>query len=132
MAEIDPGRDRRRPYAGQIVLFHQRPGESRAGKPSSPAIVTRVDDDDHVELMIVYAADDFHTRWSVPRKTEQNPINSWTFNEHDERHYLRDQVKLEAPAPTGHLNWEDVKAMHTEVAAMRHRLAALEGQKGHH
>jgi hypothetical protein len=124
--EMDPHRDRRVPHQGQVLIYHMRPGEGRGGKITAPGIVTRVEDDDHVELMIVHAADDFITRWKIPRKTEQNPVNAWSFTEDDEKHYARETAKEEAPAPDGRLTWDDVKAMHAEVAAMRGKIASLE------
>lgn len=128
IGEIDPDRDRRRPHIGQIVIFHSRPGEGRMGKMAAPALVTAVEDDDHVELLIHYAADDAITRWKIPRRTDQNPFNSWSFNEDDEAHYQR------VPTPStgepakvdGRLTWDDVKAMHAEIGHLRNRLAALE------
>lgn len=130
MAEIDPGRDHRIPYQGQIVIFHARQGEGRGGKLTAPAIVTAVEDEDHVEIMIIYAADDFHTRWNIPRRTEQNPFNAWSFNDHDEVHYRPGAPKPEAPKPDGHLDWSDVESMHHEIGTLRNRLAALEaGQR---
>jgi hypothetical protein len=123
---MEPGRDRRVPYQGQVLVYHMRPGEGRGGKITAPAIVTRVEDDDHCEVMIIHAADDFITRWKVPRKTEQNPCNAWAFSDHDEKHYAREAPKEDAPIPHGRLTWEDVKAMHAEVATLRNKVAGLE------
>jgi hypothetical protein len=81
--------DRRVPYIGQWVVFHSRPGEGRGGKMTAPAMVTHIHDEDHVELLIVHSADDLITRFKIPRKTEQNNINCWAFNEQDEKHYQR-------------------------------------------
>jgi len=89
-------RDRRVPYVGQSVLFHSRPGEGRMGKMIAPALITEVIDEDTVELLIIYAADDFLMRMRIPRKTEQNNINCWSYNAHDEEHYLKPIV---LPAP---------------------------------
>ena len=85
--EIDPNRDRRVPYVGQSLIFHMRSGEGRAGKMTAAAICTQVEDEDHVELLVIFAADDFITRWKIPRKTEQNNTNCWAFNAYDELHY---------------------------------------------
>jgi hypothetical protein len=78
--------------------------------------------------MVIHAADDFHTRWNVPRKTEQNPFNSWSFNDHDQEHYRPGAAKPEVPKPDGHLTWNDVKAMHAEMAVLRNKVSALEGE----
>lgn len=88
VAEADPSSDRRVPYVGQAVLFHARPGEGRAGRVVSPALVLRVEDDDHADLLIIYDADDFIVRQKIPRKTDQNNINAWSFNEHDQKNYM--------------------------------------------
>src|ERR1700682_6500319 len=96
-----------------------RPGEGRAGKVVAPAICRRVEDDDHVELMIVYAADDFHTRWKIPRRTDQNPHNAWSFNTWDEVHYQPNAPAEVEPEPDAHLTWADVREMHTEIMVMR-------------
>lgn len=129
--EIDPDRDRRVPHVGQIVIYHMRPGEGRAGKMSAPAIVTAVEDDDHIEILVIFSADDFMTRWKIPRKTDQNTVNCWAFNEHDQEHYqettaLWQVVKREEPE--GHLTWEDVKAMHAEIGVLRNKLSVAEGK----
>jgi hypothetical protein len=126
--EIDPHRDRRRPYQTQHVLFHSRPGEARMGRMVANAEILNIEDDDHVELLIKYSADDFIVRWKIPRRTEQNPYNSWSFNEWDEKHYRPDATAPEPPKPEGHLTWEDVKAMHAEMAVMRHKVVALEAK----
>lgn len=128
VAEIDPHKDRRVPYVGQIVVYHMRPGEGRAGKMSAPAIVTGIEDDDHVEILIIFSADDFMTRWKIPRRTDQNTVNCWSFNEHDDVHFQRNGHVPKAPQPQGHLTWDDVHAMHAEMAAMRNRLNAAEGK----
>lgn len=126
--EIDPTRDRRRPYEGQRVIFHSRPGEARMGKQRAIADVLTVEDDDHVELLIHYAADDALVRWKIPRKTDQNPFNSWSFNEWDEIHYQPGEQKPAALKPEGHFTWDDVSAMHTEIGHLRSRVAALEAK----
>lgn len=128
--ENEPNRDRRVPYEGQVLTFHLRPGEGRAGKTRAPAIVTRVEDEDHVEIVIYFAADDQLTKWKIPRKSEQNPVNAWAFNDWDEIHYRPGEAKVEEPMPEGHLTWDDVKKMHEEMAALRGRLAALEQPRG--
>jgi hypothetical protein len=128
--EIDPHRDHRRPYLGQRVIFHSRPGEGRMGKTEAIADVIGIEDDDHVEILINYAADDAIVRWKIPRRTEQNPFNSWSFTEHDERNYLRAPVPStgEAAKVQGHLSWDDVKEMHAEIGVLRNKLAAAEGR----
>lgn len=125
--ENEPNRDRRVPYEGQVIVFHLRPGEGRAGKTRAPAIVTRVEDEDHVEIVVYFAADDQLTKWKIPRKSEQNPVNAWAFNDWDEIHYLPGEVKEDVPKPEGHLTWDDVKAMHEEIGRMRVELAELAG-----
>lgn len=126
-AEYEPNRDRRKPYLGQPVIFHMRPGEGRAGKMTAPAIVTRVEDEDHVELMIIHAADDFITRWKIPRRSEQNNVNCWSFNAYDEEHYQPNgTAKLPVATPDGDLTWNDVKAMYQEIGTLRARVQELE------
>ena len=117
-AAIDPSYDRRAPYVGQTVVFHHRPGESRTGKPTAPAVVTEVQGEDHVELVIIYPADDFRTCWNVPRRSDQNPINCWTFNQWDEEHYRPGATPAEAQ-PTGALD-----ALRQEIDALRSRIVA--------
>jgi hypothetical protein len=124
--EIDPDRDHRRPYQGQRVLFHSRPGEGRSGKMTAIADVMAIEDDDHCELLIHYAADDAIVRWKIPRRTEQNPYNSWSFTEQDDLYYQRNGHRDAAPKPEGHLNWDDVQAMHAEIGVLRNKVAALE------
>jgi hypothetical protein len=124
--EMDPAHDRRVPYVGQWLVFHMRPGEGRGGKLQAPAVVIRVEDNDHVELVVFHAADDQITRWKIPRRTEQNPVNAWAFNDWDEVHYQPGSHVVEAPKPEGHLDWEDVRKMHEEMAALRGRVLHLE------
>jgi hypothetical protein len=128
--EIDPGKDRRRAYVGQTVIYHGRPGEARMGKLSTPALVVRVEDDDHIEIIVRYAAEDALDRWKVPRRTEQNPFNCWSFNEWEQDHYDPDKPGIsEAPPATGtSMSWADVKDMRSEMTEMRSRIAALEGK----
>ena len=114
-------RDTRRPYAGQSVVFHCRPGEGRAGKISAPAIVHSVFDDDHVDLVVIFDADDLGTRMKIPRKTEQNPFNAWAFNEQDDKHYLR---PLDLPPPAIARDEfldlsEEVKKLNRELSVLR-------------
>jgi hypothetical protein len=126
--EIDPHKDRRRPYQNQQVLFHARPGEARMGRAVANAEVLNVEDDDHVELLIKYAADDSIVRFKIPRKTDQNPFNSWSFNAWDDKHYKPAAIEPEVPKPEGHLTWDDVKAMHAELGVLRNKVAALEAK----
>jgi hypothetical protein len=128
LAEIDPHKDRRRPYQNQQVLFHARPGEARMGRAVANAEVLNVEDDDHVELLIKYAADDSIVRFKIPRRTEQNPYNAWSFNEHDQEHYQKPPLLPVPPTPHGHLTWDDVTAMHAEMAVLRNKVAALEAK----
>jgi hypothetical protein len=131
VAEADPNRDRRVPYEGQVVTFHMRSGEGRGGRMTAPAIITRVEDEDHVELLVIFAADDFITRWKIARKTEQNNVNCWSFNSHDQVHYLKDEAKAETPKPTDTMSWADVEDMYLEVGTLRERVAILERESGH-
>lgn len=128
---MDPARDRRVPYQGQTLVYHMRPGEGRGGKITAPGIVTRVEDDDHVELMIIHAADDFITRWKIPRKSDQNPVNAWSFTEDDDKNYRPGAEKVDEPKPEGRLTWGDVMAMHAEMATLRNKIAALEARPQH-
>ena len=121
--EIDPNRDRRRPYVGQSVIFHARPGEARMGKFAAPAIVTAVEDDDHVELLAIYAADDSILRWKIPRKTEQNPFNAWSFNEYDQEHYRPGPALAAPPEPSA---LRELKEMREHVQELRNRVMQLE------
>jgi hypothetical protein len=77
--------DRRVPYVGQVLLFTPRAGElgfiSNAG--CVPAQVLNVIDDDHVDVNLSLAGVNPVVRTNVPRKTERDPLGSWTFNEHD-------------------------------------------------
>jgi hypothetical protein len=74
---LKPEDDRRVLYEGQIVFFHPRQGEGRAGRLRVPAIVTRVEDEDHIELVVL--DDPPVCRTNVVRRTAQNPVNSWSF-----------------------------------------------------
>lgn len=118
---MEPDRDRRVPYVGQAVIYHARPGESRGGKSLAPAMVTRVEDDDHIEAMIIWAADDFITRWKIPRKTEQNPINAWSFSEWDEKTYAMPATIVVDPGPT-------LSDLSSQVETLRSKIASLEGE----
>jgi hypothetical protein len=118
---MDPTHDRRVPYPGQILVYHMRPGEGRGGKITAPGIVTRVEDDDHVELMIIHAADDFITRWKIPRKTEQNPVNAWSFTEWDEKHYDR-------PVNVAITSEIVDKMIEDKAAPLHSKIASLEGE----
>lgn len=125
VAEIEGNKDRRKPYEGQVVIFHMRPGEGRGGRMQAPAIVTRVEDDDHVELLVLFAADDFISRWKIPRRTEQNPYNSWAFNAHDESNYTPGPLPIVQLQPADDLNWDDVKQMYREIGELRASVATL-------
>jgi hypothetical protein len=86
--ELDPNRDMRSPYVGQMVLFHARPGEAYGGYQVLPALVIRVLDEDHIDLR-VEGPDESIFRINIPRKNDQNIFHAWTFTAHDEEHYLR-------------------------------------------
>jgi hypothetical protein len=121
--EIDPNRDRRRPYVGQSVIFHARPGEARMGKLAAPAIVTAVEDDDHVELLAIYAAEDSVLRLKIPRKTEQNPFNAWSFNDYDQDHYRPGPALAAPPEPSA---VREMKELRDHVQELRNRVRELE------
>jgi hypothetical protein len=109
--------DRRRPYVSQSVVFWPRPGEGRSGRFQTAAIVTDIHDDDHVSLLIIWDADDFIQRRNVPRKTEQNNVNAWTFNEHDEIHYHPEQKSL--------LSWNDIDAAVKRIQSLEEEVVTL-------
>lgn len=119
--EIEPDRDRRVPYLGQMLVFHARPGEGRGGKLANAAICTHLFDEDHVELVVIYAADDFVTRMKIPRKSDQNNMNCWSFNEVDEKHYLRPPP---APPTISDIN----KLFEERTASLSAKIASLEGE----
>jgi hypothetical protein len=110
-------RDRRRPYVSQSVVFHPRSGEGRSGKFQTAAIVTEIVDDDSVDLLIIWDADDFITRRRVPRRTDQNNVNAWTFNEYDEVHYHPEQKNLRS--------WKDLDVLFKRLADVDAQVAQL-------
>lgn len=89
MAEYQ-NKDRRIPYVGQWLVFHTRPGEGRAGSMTAPALVLRIHDEDHVDILIKWGQEDEIERQKIPRKTDQNNFNAWSFNAHDEINYRDD------------------------------------------
>ena len=146
--EIDPGHDRRKPYVGQVVLFHPRIGMGQI----APAVVLQVNDDDHVDLCVILGASGPATvslnmagvvahraanmlsgviYHSVPRGNEQNTNDVWAFNDHDRKHYHKDAVKHD-PHPTGRLDWDDVRVMHDTIIELRNRLAEVEAGRFPH
>ena len=122
--EIDPGRDRRVPYVGQWVIYHCRPGEGFQGRLEAPAIVINVEDDDHIEIVIFRAGDDTITRFKVPRRTDQNTFNCWSFNEWDDRHYQRPTgVDERATAAEGKIG-----ALRSDIDNLRSQIKSLESE----
>lgn len=109
--------DHRQPYIGQMVVFHMRPGEGRGGKMSAPAMVTYIHDEDHVELLVIFAADDFITRIKIPRRSDQNNVNCWSFNDHDDINYGASPMR------------DEVGALATKLKALEERIEALEPGK---
>lgn len=57
------------PCIGETVIFFPRPGELRAGRGKHAAIVTAVNDDDTLDLVVVYDADDFIGQRRVARRS---------------------------------------------------------------
>ena len=82
------------------------------------ADVLHIHDDDMVDLLVTYADDDQMIRVNIPRKTEQNPFNSWSFNADDEENYL--------PHIVGRRSL--IKEMRDEIAELRNRITALESK----
>ena len=70
---------------------------------------------------MIYAADDFITRIKIPRRSDQNPVNAWSFNEWDEVHYLR-------PAPPTPRLDEIEKLFEERAATLNAKIASLEGE----
>lgn len=118
VGELEPSRDHRSAYVGQWVIFHTRPGEGRGGTMTTPALVLRIHDEDHVDLLIKWGQEDEIERQKIPRKTDQNNFNAWSFNADDEFNYRDDSPLREA-----------VKALADEVKELSERIAALEPPK---
>jgi hypothetical protein len=114
-AAIDDS-DHRPPYVGQIVLYHARPGEARMGRQVAPGTVMAVQDEDHIDVLIIYDADDFIFRQKLPRKTDQNPFNAWSFTDRDEKFYRPTDNPDYAPR-------EDTNTLFSEVAKLKEKLA---------
>jgi hypothetical protein len=87
-AELEAGRDRRLPHVAQMLLYHARPGEGRRGRLEAPAVCNAVLDEDHVDLTVIWEGDELVTWRNVPRRTDQNTFNAWTFNAVDQKHYV--------------------------------------------
>jgi hypothetical protein len=93
--------DRRAPYVGLTVLFYPRQGDlgyvSREG--CVPATILSVRDRDHVDLNLALAGVNPVVRSGVPRKSDRDPLGSWSFTE--EHHHsnaaelqqLRDELR---------------------------------------
>src|SRR5262249_11558579 len=64
---------------------------------------------------------------NIVRKTEQNPVHSWSFGAADQEHYRPGQLKEAEPKPDGHLTGDDVKTMHAEIGVLRNEIASLKG-----
>jgi hypothetical protein len=93
---VDPDRDYRVPCEGQVVIYHQQ-GDGK--KKSIPAIVMKIEGEDNVELVTLAPVEDSVMGYTgqgvpavsrvtrlpghrnVPRRTEQNPHGSWSFQE---------------------------------------------------
>lgn len=58
-----------RPGLGEMVIYYPRPGELRAGAGHYTAIVTRVNEDDTLDLVVVYDADDLVGQRHIPRRS---------------------------------------------------------------
>lgn len=113
--------DRRVPYIGQVVVYHCRPGEARQGRMEVAAIVEKIEDEDHLELLVLHSAEDLISKWKIARHGDQNPFNSWSFNAWDEEHYQPNKaVELPVEKESGaQLTWEDVKEMYKEIGVLR-------------
>jgi len=58
------------PGVGESVVFYPRPGELRAGRGKHAAIVTASNDDDQsLDLVVIYDADDFIGQRKVKRRS---------------------------------------------------------------
>lgn len=56
------------PKVSDTVIFYPRPGELRAGAGKHAAIVTAVNDDDTLDLVVIFDADDFIGQRRVPMR----------------------------------------------------------------
>jgi hypothetical protein len=100
--------DRRKPYVGQMVLFHLRPGGrgsivNNQNRTTRPAMVMGVGEGGYVDLVVFYGTAqhpnlgkvlDCDDRENVPRRSEQNPVESWSFNDHDEQHHQAERARF--------------------------------------
>lgn len=67
------------PEVGEIVHYHARPGEGRAGKTIFPAMVLHFNErEGTTQLAIFYAADDVADRIHIPNFTEKVPWPAWS------------------------------------------------------
>jgi hypothetical protein len=116
LTELKPDR---RPYLGQAVLYHQRAGElgfvGSAG--CVVAQVINVVDDDHVDLNLALAGVNPVVRSRVPRKSDNDPLGSWSFTDHDAEHYQADADKLKQLQ-------EHVYDLQNQVAALKLEIAS--------
>lgn len=64
----------------QIVRYHSRPGEGRAGKMSFPAFMMHCDPENgRAQLLVIYAADDLQDRINIPYRSDENPFAAWDY-----------------------------------------------------
>lgn len=112
-AEYEDAKDRRVPYLGQVLIYHARPGEGRSGKLQTLAFCSKILDEDHVELMIMWDQMDFNVGHKIARKSDQQPFASWSFNDWDMAHY-KDAAALAreptTPAPVSQVELDMLKA----------------------
>jgi hypothetical protein len=67
------------PEVGEIVRYHARPGQGRAGKIDFSAMVMHCDPKGRAELMVFFSADDMSEFEKVPYRTDTIQWPAWSF-----------------------------------------------------
>lgn len=98
------------PEAGDVVLYHMRPGAMRAGQTSVPGFVLAVDRDNRqLKLLVIFGQDDMLTEERVPERIGTD--YGWV-------------IKSSADAQVSALRAE-VESLKGEIAAMSDGLEAF-------
>ena len=127
------------PSVGEIVRYHARPGQGRAGKSEFSAMVLHCDSRGVAELLVFFSADDLSEMIMVAYRSDETPWPAWSFIENSEVAELANRFsaflgiaerlshKIDAVETLFGDRLEVLEARKVDLSPITKRLDALEG-----